>query len=90
MREAGPIGKEEEGGGVWTGLREASPVEGREEERYGIGLGMMGAGGYWIEVGLMGAGLTGAGPVEEGEKGGGWMATGLREAGLVGEREDRD
>ena len=35
---------DEEGGGGLIGLREAGLVEGREEE------------GYWIRVGLMGAG----------------------------------
>ena len=74
LRKASLIEKGEEGGDCWTGLLEAGPVEGREEEE-----------GYWIEAGPVGegekrggmwTGLREAGPVEGEDRTG---------AGLVGE-----
>ena len=74
LREAGPIGKGEEGRGVWTGLREVGPVEGGEEGEDRAGTGLVG------KAGRVGAGLRGVGPVEEEERRGDWSVTRLREA----------
>ena len=77
LRVVIPVG--EEGGGGLFGLREAGPIEKGEEGRDWW---------TWIRVGLIAAGLIGAGPVGEEGKRVDCMGTGLREAGPVGERED--
>ena len=39
LREAGPVGEREDGGGVWTGLRGVGPAGRKREDGIGVLLG---------------------------------------------------